>query len=357
MRLRKLLLISTLFFSFLLLFGGCDKFPGSSARSDGQVQDDVKARLNADASVTNKQIDVAVKDGIVTLNGQVGSETERLAAANDAAIVPGVKTVVNDLQMQTASMAPLEAPIATPVAPSSAGHRAKPTAVHSRSTASSMPSHSTSPAVVPVAAVHQEPAPANAPQPRRPDPVVVTVPVGTRIAIRLDHELSSETNKPGDTFRATLDAPITDDQKVIIPAHTSVEGRVTDVKSAAKFKGSSLLTLDLTQIYYGGRTYELVTDHWTKEGAGRGKNTAAKVGGGAAVGALIGGLIGGGKGAAIGAGVGAGAGTTAQAVTKGQAVELPSETVLTFRLESPITVTLPPPGQEARRESLPVDNN
>ncbi len=75
------------------------------------------------------------------------------------------------------------------------------------------------------------------------------------------------------------------------------------------------------------------------QGTGRGKRTAATVGGGAALGAIIGGIAGGGKGAAIGAGAGAAAGTGVQGVTKGQKVELPSETVLDFQLAQPVTVT------------------
>ncbi len=74
------------------------------------------------------------------------------------------------------------------------------------------------------------------------------------------------------------------------------------------------------------------------KGKGRGGDTAKKVGGGAAVGAIIGAIAGGGKGAAIGAGVGAGAGTAVQVFTRGQQVKVPSETLLEFRLEQPVSV-------------------
>jgi outer membrane lipoprotein SlyB len=62
------------------------------------------------------------------------------------------------------------------------------------------------------------------------------------------------------------------------------------------------------------------------------------VGGGAAVGAILGGIFGGGKGAAIGAAAGAGAGTGVSAATKGQQIVLKPETVLSFQLQSPVTV-------------------
>jgi hypothetical protein len=60
------------------------------------------------------------------------------------------------------------------------------------------------------------------------------------------------------------------------------------------------------------------------------------IGGTAAVGAIIGAIAGGGKGAAIGGLAGAGAGTTAQVITKGQRVKIPSETRLTFTLDQPV---------------------
>jgi hypothetical protein len=118
-----------------------------------------------------------------------------------------------------------------------------------------------------------------------------------------------------------------------------VEGRVIDVKGAGHFSGSSLLSVELVGLSMGGKRYELHTSEWRKEGAGRGKNTAAKVGGGAAVGAVIGAIAGGGKGAAIGSVIGAGAGTGAQAVTKGQQIKVPSESVMNFQLASSLTVT------------------
>jgi hypothetical protein len=166
----------------------------------------------------------------------------------------------------------------------------------------------------------------------------VTISDGTPVAIRLVDSLNSETAKEGDTFRASLDNPIVVEDRVVIPAGSNVEGRVAAVKSAAHFKGSSQLALELTKITTGGRSYEISTNQWEKQGTGRGKRTAGTIGGGAALGAIIGGLAGGGKGAAIGAGAGAAAGTGVQAVTKGEKITLPSETRLEFRLQAPVTV-------------------
>ena len=105
-----------------------------------------------------------------------------------------------------------------------------------------------------------------------------------------------------------------------------------EVQDAAHFKGSSLLSISLSSISRKGEHIDIATDAFTKQGEGRGKNTAEKVGGGAAVGAILGGIFGGGKGAAIGAAAGGGVGAGAQGVTRGQQVQIPSETVVRFRL-------------------------
>ena len=112
-----------------------------------------------------------------------------------------------------------------------------------------------------------------------------------------------------------------------------IEGRVVTAHPSSHFSGHSELVLQVTKISAGGKSYDVNTSEWSKQGAGRGKRTAETIGGGAGIGALIGALAGGGKGAAIGAGVGAAAGTGVQGVTHGEAVRLAPETRLDFRLQ------------------------
>jgi hypothetical protein len=88
-----------------------------------------------------------------------------------------------------------------------------------------------------------------------------------------------------------------------------------------------------------GRRYSLHTNQYSREGSSRGKNTAAKVGTGAAVGTIIGAIAGGGKGAAIGGVIGAGAGGGVQAASKEPTIHVSSEALLSFTLENPLTVT------------------
>jgi hypothetical protein len=155
----------------------------------------------------------------------------------------------------------------------------------------------------------------------------------------LSDEVDSEKAQVGDVFHGSISAPVTIEDQTVIPTSADVEGRVVDVKSAGRFAGGSVLTLQLTKLVMNGRAYSIQTDQWSRSGTGKGKGTAAKVGGGAAVGAVLGGIFGGGKGAAIGAAAGAGAGTAGSAVGKGQQILLRPEAVINFTLQNSLTVT------------------
>ena len=122
-------------------------------------------------------------------------------------------------------------------------------------------------------------------------------------------------------------------------------------KSAGKFAGKSELTLALQSVVFQGKTYTVTTSDVKQSGTSRGKDSAVKIGGGAALGALIGGIAGGGKGAAIGAAVGGGAGTGVQVFTKGKQVKIPSETRLDFTLEQPFDITYLPARKSQRSTS------
>jgi hypothetical protein len=102
--------------------------------------------------------------------------------------------------------------------------------------------------------------------------------------------IDSEKNQPGETFRATLNSPLSADGSVAIPAGYDVEGHLVDVKSAGKFAGQSVVILQLDRIAVGDKSYSITTDQYKREGSSRGKNTAEKVGAGAAIGAIIGGI-------------------------------------------------------------------
>jgi hypothetical protein len=166
----------------------------------------------------------------------------------------------------------------------------------------------------------------------------LTVPEGTRLLVRTVDAVDSDTNHPGDKFLASLEEPLYVDGTLVADKGASVYGRLEQVNESGQLTGKAQLRLSLTGIVIHGRTLALSTGDYEVSGKSRGASTAKKVGGGAAIGALIGAIAGGGKGAAIGAGVGAGAGTAVQVMTKGDQIHVPSETLLEFALNQPLTV-------------------
>jgi hypothetical protein len=310
------------------------------ARNDAQIAGDVQGKINSDSNVPAKQITVTSSNGIVTLAGNVGSDMERQAAANDAAQVEGVKTVVNNLQVTPATAQAAPEPEPEPQSPPSREYsrpRRSPKVYRDQSPA---PAPASAPASVPAVTPSTPPTTAMAPPTPPPPPKPVTIPDGTVLQIRMIDTIDSATNQPGDRFRATLDAPVTDDHdNVVIPHGADVEGRVAELKGAGHFAGKPQIALELTALNINGRRYSLHTNQYSREGSSRGKNTAEKVGGGAAVGSIIGAIAGGGKGAAIGGIIGAGAGGGVQAATKAPSIHVPSEALLSFTLQSPLTVT------------------
>jgi hypothetical protein len=170
------------------------------------------------------------------------------------------------------------------------------------------------------------------------EPAQIIVPYGTMVAVRLTQTLRSDRNQPGDTFLASLATPIVIGNKVIIPEGTGVKGKIVDARNAGRFSRRSALVIEVTQLVYHDRTYELRSSQYSEQGASRNAYAAAAITGGTGVGAIIGTIVGRGKGAAIGAVVGAAAGTGIQAVTKRAPVQLRAESTLSFRLEAPLTL-------------------
>ncbi|HEX6895813.1 MAG TPA: hypothetical protein VF146_11105 [Bryobacteraceae bacterium] len=161
------------------------------------------------------------------------------------------------------------------------------------------------------------------------------IPVGTQITVRMIDAVNSEETRLGQTFRASIDEPVmVGDQTVVQRGADAVVKLVQDQKSG-KFEGRTVLTLVLQQVMVNGRMVDLTTGDVSEASNSRGSRTAKVVGGTTALGAIVGAIAGGGKGAAIGAASGAAVGGTAQAVTKGQVVKIPSETRLTFTLQQP----------------------
>jgi hypothetical protein len=177
-------------------------------------------------------------------------------------------------------------------------------------------------------------------QPSKGPTHAITIPAGTSLLVRMIDTVDSSTNQIGDPFHASLESPLTVDGTVVAPKGADVYGKLAQAKEAGKIAGSAQLTLELTGIRINGNIVPVESTEYDVAGKGRGKQSAERIGGGAAVGAIIGAIAGGGKGAAIGAGVGAGAGTAAQVLTHGEKVRIPSETLLEFTLQHDVTAPI-----------------
>jgi len=345
----KLSLLWCVCIALLALAVACSKTP-----NDAQVVSDVQAKLAADSGLQNQQLTVQSSNGTVTLSGVVDNDAERDAAAKYAAVEPGVKTVINNLQVASTEAARKPSPQSRtnlPVTRSSSARRQKSQSQRGEMARTDAPSDAVPDQSRPPAPDPTVQAPSATAPP--PEPAKVTVPSGTSVVVRLIDTIDSATAQAGDKFNATLDAPIAIDGDVVVPAHYDAQGHVVNAQASGKFAGRALLVLQLDRIKVGDRSYEIQTDQFSQQTGARGKNTAEKVGAGAVAGAILGGIFGGGKGAAIGSAAGAGAGGGVQAASKKPDIKLSSEKVLTFTLQAPVTLV---PTTKPAREGPKLDS-
>ena len=200
------------------------------------------------------------------------------------------------------------------------------------------------------------PAPAGAPKPAASEPVVsamqppptpeappapaeVTIPAGTSLAVRVDQRISVKTSHAGDAFTGEIVEPITgSDGNLLVPKLSRVKGVVAAAHKRGHFKGASVLELRLTSMNIDGKEYAVETRNLTQTKKGKGKRSAAFIGGGSGLGMLIGGLASGGTGLLIGGLAGGGAGTAAAGLTGNRDIEIPAESVVHFKLASDLVV-------------------
>jgi len=327
----------------------------SGKKADDAIVTGIKAKMFSEPALNAANVEVAAQSGVVTLTGQVPDEAAHLAAYKIATQTAGVSKVNDQLSVGNPQQAlgstpsPTEQPAVAPAAPPPSKVKAKPSSKPAQQTENS---ESSAPPATDTAASAPGPAVAAPPPlPAPPQPVTATIPANTIVSVRTIDGVDSSKDRTGQVFKASLDAPIVVDERVIIPVGATAYLKLVNASSAGRMTGRSELTLALINVVFQGKTYNVSSSDVKQSGASRGKRTAATVGGGAALGALIGAIAGGGKGAAIGAGVGAGAGTGVQVFTKGQQVKIPSETRLDFTLQSPFEVTYIP-GKQSKRTAV-----
>jgi hypothetical protein len=167
---------------------------------------------------------------------------------------------------------------------------------------------------------------------------VVTVASGALVRIRINQTLDSAHAKPGEKFDGVVINDVAGGGAVAIPRGAMVQGIVVDAKKSGALGGRGELSLQLTQVTLGGKTYPIVSDIWAHNGGDKTVQTVNSTAVGGGVGALIGAAAGGGAGAAIGAGVGGLLGLGSSAASHTGQVFVPSEGMLTFHLAQPATI-------------------
>jgi len=180
------------------------------------------------------------------------------------------------------------------------------------------------------------PAPGAAPIIR---PADVNIAAGTNLTIRINQHISVKTSRAGDRFNGEVVDPVVgDNNQVVIPKGSPVSGVVVASHRRGHFKGSSILELRLTYVTLNGTRYALDTRDLTQTKKGKGKRSAAFIGGGAGLGMLVGGVATGGVGLLVGGLVGAGGGTALGGLTGNRDIEIPAESIVRFKLADNLVV-------------------
>jgi hypothetical protein len=170
-------------------------------------------------------------------------------------------------------------------------------------------------------------------------PAQLTLQAGSYMTVRVDRYLSSDKNRVGDSFTATLMQPIVVNGFVVARRGQILGGRVAVAQKAGRVKGVSRLAIELTDMTLVDGTQMPIRTQLESERGPTGKaKDAAIVATSAGIGAAIGAGAGGGAGAAIGAGGGALASTLGVLLTRGRPTEIYPETELTFRIASPVVI-------------------
>ena len=180
------------------------------------------------------------------------------------------------------------------------------------------------------------PAPGEAPIVR---PADVKVAAGTSLVIRINQHISVKTSHAGDRFTGEVVEPVVGrGDHVVIPKGAPVNGVVVASHRRGHFKGSSILELRLTYLTLNGTRYALDTSDLTQTKKGKGKRSAAIIGGGAGAGMLIGGIATGGVGLLVGGLVGGGGGTLISGLTGNRDIEIPAESIVRFKLADNLVI-------------------
>jgi hypothetical protein len=346
----------------------------SGQRTDGQIEMDVVQALDGSQALKNDMITAATIQGAVTLSGTVSSQASKDLAGSIASHVNGVTKVNNNLKIgnpqdaQDAGDFATQPPDTDAQAMNDNSQQAPPPPAQTQPAPpqDQQPQYSQQQPQYPQQQAQQPypnyppPSPNRQPygysQPQQPTYGYelprgpVTLVPGTLLQVRTAEEVDTKRASAGTPVQFTVIRDVTVGGVLAIPRGATVHGVVTEIKKVGSgdLGGSSELALALTSLDLGGQNYPLSSDQFKVKGPNKAGRTVGNALGGALLGAIIGGAVGRGSGAAIGAGAGAAAGTAASAASPGPNVWIPSEALVTFHLNAPVTVN-PVSEQEAAR--------
>jgi len=358
--------------------------PVAGQRSDGQIEMDVVKALDDSQALKNDLITAATIQSQVTLSGTVSSDASKQLAESIVSKVPGVTKVNNHLKVgnpadaqndqaaqpapdpnddnggQMTDNPPQNRPDQSRNAPPQYSPQPNdaPPPDYSQNAPQSgypppaygQPGYGRQPGYPPPPPGYgQRPQYAPPPPPRYSIPNgPITVAQGTVLQLRTTDELDNKRAKEGAAVDFTVIRDVTVNGWLAVPRGATVHGVVTESKNAGQLGGAPELSLRLTSLDLGGKSYPLDSDQFKVRGPNKAGRTAGNIIGGALVGAIIGGAAGGGGAAAIGAAAGGTVGTAASAATPGPHAWIPAEAQVTFHLNSPLTVD-PVSQEEAAR--------
>ncbi len=310
--------------SSLLMAGQQDS---QNAPGDNAITTSIQAKLFQDPSLKTLDIRVSTQDGVVTLTGTVDTQQQQSAVDSIASMEPGVVKVIDSLRVNESASRP-------------------PADVESSQSAPSQPADAPPQADEPSQPADAPPQPAPQTHTFGGDAQQQTVPAtlhlssGTMIAVRLNQELSTNRNRSGDVFTATLDQPVVVNGWVVARRGQTIEGRVLNALKGGRVKGTSKLEIALTRLtLVNGQQLPVQTQLVRASGGTTKARDASAIGTTTGVGAIIGAIAGEGQGAAIGAGVGAAVGVAGVLLTRGRPTVIPPEALLTFRMESSANIS------------------
>ena len=407
-RINALAMTAVLAFSSAALLAQEAAPANNGPRTDGQIEMDVVQALDASQALKNDLITAATIQTQVTLSGTVASDADKQLAESIVKKVPGVSGIKNNLKIgNPADDANAQVPDDNTAPPSDdqasnqpqSGYGQQPNQNYPQDQGNQQnqgyppqdqqpgngqqqPQYGRQPPPQPGYGQQPPPQPGYGQQPPQygqqappppgygqgypppppgygrqpyapPQPSYsmprgpITIAPGTVVQLRTADSVDSKRAKEGTPLDFTVIRDVTVDGYLAIPRGATVHGVISESKNAGELTGTPELALRLTSLDLNGRSYPLDSDQFRVKGPSKTGRTVGNAIGGALIGAIIGGAAGGGGGAAIGAGVGGAAGTAAS-VPGGPRAWIPAEALVTFHLNTPLTVD-PVSREEAMR--------